>query len=134
MDYSAKKRIFISFAYEDIGSVKGLRLMNSNTDFEIEFYDQSVKESINSANAAYIKSVIKDQIRRSSVTLCLVGTTTYKSAWVEWEVETSVESGNKIIAMAINGLDSVITPQVLKDYGIIVWKWDYEHLTRLINN
>jgi hypothetical protein len=64
MDSSTKKRIFLSFAYEDIGSVRGLHLMNSNPDFEIEFYDQSVKESINSTNATYIKSVIRDQIRR----------------------------------------------------------------------
>lgn len=41
-----KKRVFLSFASEDLDHVRGLRLLKDNPDFELEFYDESIKEPI----------------------------------------------------------------------------------------
>lgn len=127
-----KKRVFLSFASEDLNHVRGLRLLKDNPDFDLEFYDQSIKTPIDSQNADYIKRVIRDQIRRSSVTVCLISETTYKSQWVNWELEISDKFGNTIISMAIKGVESAVLPKFIKDSGIKFWSWDPKHLAELI--
>ena len=127
-----KKRVFLSFSFEDIDHIRGLRLLNYNPNFDLEFYDQSIKEAIDSKNSDYIKSVISDQIRRSSVTVCLISETTHQSRWVDWELEKSDEFGNTIIAMAVKGVNSAILPKLIKDQDINFWPWDIENLSKLI--
>lgn len=133
--YSAKtkKRVFLSFASEDLDHVRGLRLLNDNPDFDLEFYDESIKDAIDSENAEYIKRTIKEQIKRSSVTVCLISETTHNSDWVDWELETSEEEGNKIIAMAVKGVDEAILPKLIRERKITFWAWDPNKLAELIN-
>ena len=83
-----KKRVFLSFAAEDLPQVRGLRLLKDNPNFELDFYDESIREAIDSRNADYIKRVLRERIRRCSVTVCLIDNTTHQSKWVEWELET----------------------------------------------
>lgn len=128
-----KKRIFLSFASEDLDHVRGLRLLKDNPDFELEFYDESIKEPIDSNNAEYIKRVIKEQIKRASVTVCLISETTHNSGWVDWELETSFEEDKKIIAMAIKGVERATLPKLIKEQNITFWTWDTEHLAKLLN-
>ena len=127
-----KKRVFLSFAAEDLPQVRGLRLLKDNPNFELDFYDESVREPVDSRNADYIKRVIRDRIRRCSVTACLIGETTHQSKWVEWELETSDEERNKIIVMALKGIDRAVLPQFVKDRGLTFHAWDPEYLARLI--
>jgi hypothetical protein len=49
----AKKRIFISFDYDNDLHYKNLLLAwDKNKEFDFEFYDHSLREEINSTNAA----------------------------------------------------------------------------------
>jgi hypothetical protein len=135
-DYSSKKekkRVFLSFASEDLDHVRGLRLLKDNPDFELEFYDESIKEPIDSRNADYIKRVIGEQISRASVTVCLISKTTYQSKWVDWELEKSDEEEKTIIAMAIKGVERATLPALIKEKKLTFWTWDPEHLAKLIN-
>lgn len=126
------KRVFLSFAEEDIPQVRGLRLLKDNPNFELDFYDESVGEPIDSRNANYIERVIREKIRRCSVTICLIGKTTYNSKWVEWELETSEQEGNKIIVMALKGINEAILPKFVKERKLTFHAWDPELLSRLI--
>lgn len=128
-----KKRVFLSFASEDLDHVRGLRLLKDNPDFELEFYDESIKESIDSHNADYIKRVIREQIKRASVTVCLISETTHQSRWVDWELVTSDEEEKTIIAMAIKGVENAILPKFIKEKNLDFWSWDPEYLAKLIN-
>ncbi len=128
-----KRRVFLSFDSDDVKQVRGLRLMAANPNFDVEFYDESLRVPINSLNAVYIKSVIREKIKRSSITLCLVGENTYKSEWVDWELNESKNQENSIVAMTLKGVESVTFPKYLKDNKITVYKWDHSYLTTLIN-
>jgi len=129
-----KKRVFLSFASEDLDHVRGLRLLKDNPDFELEFYDESIKEPIDSNNAEYIKRVIKEQIKRASVTVCLISETTHNSGWVDWELKTSFEEDKMIIAMAIKGVEQATLPKLIKEQNITFWTWDVEYLAKLLNS
>ncbi|TXH84821.1 MAG: TIR domain-containing protein [Rhizobium sp.] len=128
------KRVFISFAHEDKQKVNGLRLLAANPNFDIEFYDESVRVAINSENAKYIKSVIKDKIARTSVTVCMVSATTHLSTWVNWELEESFAKGNKIICMGFkDGPDTLTLPPLAKSINTGWWLWDHNKLAEMVN-
>jgi len=128
-----KKRVFLSFASEDLDHVRGLRLLKDNPDFDLEFYDESIKEPIDTRNADYIKRMIGEQISRASVTVCLISETTHQSKWVDWELEKSDEEQKTIIAMAIKEVKRATLPALIKEKKLTFWIWNPEHLAKLIN-
>jgi hypothetical protein len=128
------KRVFLSFAAEDIQQVQGLRLLLANPNFDLDFYDESVRSPIDSVNSTYLKSVIGEKITRASVTICLIGKTTYMSKWVDWELEKSVEEGNKIIAMALKGINEAVLPKLIKDKGLPFNAWNPSSLGALVGD
>src|SRR5947208_16536629 len=96
----AKKRIFISYDYENDAKYKNMLLAwDKNKEFDFEFYDGSLKEPINSTDAAYIKGKIKPLIEKASHLLCIVGTACGNNKWIAWEVETAAELKKKLIAV-----------------------------------
>jgi hypothetical protein len=132
---SAKtKRVFISFRAEDKNKVNGLRLLNANDNFDIEFYDESVRTPYDSNDPAYIKRCIREKIRRTKVTVCMVSEWTYTSRWVDWELEESIANRNNIICMGFkDGPTSLQLPNPIRELGIGWWLWDHDHLHKLIS-
>lgn len=127
------KRVFISFRAEDEPQIKGVRLLAANPKFDIEFYDESVREAIDSQNAAYIRRKIREKINRTSVTLCMVNELTHTSQWVDWELEESLDKGNAIIFMGVpKGPTTLKLPEVGRRLKMPWYAWDHDHLARLI--
>jgi Thoeris protein ThsB, TIR-like domain len=104
------KRVFISFRAEDKPQVDGLRLLAKNPNFDLEFYDESIRVPVNSQNAEYIKSVIQGKIGRAGVVLCLVSAQTHTSGWVDWELTTAINLQKPIVAMAVKDLHRAVLP------------------------
>lgn len=77
--------------------MNGLRLLAANDKLDIEFYDESVRTAVDSDDAKYIKSKIREKIARTSVTVCMVSALTHASKSVDWELEESFAKGNKLI-------------------------------------
>lgn len=129
----AKKRVFLSFVEEDLPQVRGLRLLAANPNYDLEFYDESVRVPIDSRDAEYVKRVIREKISRTSVTVCLISQATHKSRWVDWELEESEKKGNTIIAMALKGISEAVLPRLIKEGGLTFHAWNLETLGRLID-
>jgi hypothetical protein len=127
------KRVFISFRAEDRPQINGLRLLAANPDFDIEFYDESVRTAIDNTNASYVRSKIREKISRTSVTVCMMSELTYTSQWVNWELDESVDKGNAIICMGLpNGPASLTLPAVAQRLKLGWSFWDYRELGRMI--
>lgn len=109
------RRGFISFRAEDKPKVDGLRLLAKNPNYDLEFYDESVRAPIDSQIAEYVKRVIREKIGRAGVVLCLVNTDTHKSAWVDWELETAIKSQTPIVAMAVKDLERATLPSPIRN-------------------
>jgi Thoeris protein ThsB, TIR-like domain len=119
----ARKKVFISFDYDNDRHYKNLLLAwDKNDEFDFELYDGSLKESINSTNAAYIKSLIRPKIKAASHFLCIVGKETSKSEWIEWEIDRAIEGNKKLIGVKIEkDLDTPSRPvRSRRKMGIIV--------------
>ena len=127
------KRVFISFRHEDKPQVNGLRLLAANDKFNIEFYDESLDKAIDSEDAKYIKSKIREKIARTSVTVCMVSALTHTSAWVIWELEESFAKGNKIICMGFKDGPGMLTlPPLARQLKLEWYVWNHNHLAELI--
>lgn len=126
------KRIFLSFSSDNLEQVRGFRLLAKNPNYDLDLYDESIKTAIDSTNADYIKKVIGEKISRASVTLCLIGKTTYQSSWVDWELERSHKEGNQIIAMALKGVDRATLPKKIKELNLSFYPWDPSNLLNKI--
>lgn len=128
------KRVFISFRHEDRPQINGLRLLAANGQFDIEFYDESLRTAIDSNNATYIRSKIREKINRTSVTVCMVSALTYTSTWVDWELEESIAKGSQIICMGLpNGPPNLRLPEPARRLNLPWYFWDHNQLGRLID-
>ena len=96
----AKKRVFISYDYDNDKHYKNLLLAwDANKQFDFYISDYSADVSIKSTNATAIKSTLSRYINQGTVFLVIVGKNTHKSDWVKWEINKAVELGKKIVAV-----------------------------------
>ena len=125
---STKKKVFISFNYDDDKDYRNLlSALNANTGSEIEFEDYTPSE-INSSDVGRIKGVLTTKIKDSDYSLVVVGkgANSYHPDrskigtrnWQWWEIEKSKEEGKTFIAVKIERSDA--SPEPLKNVGT---KW-----------
>lgn len=124
---SKRRRLFLSFHYEDIRQVQGFRLLADNPNLPIDFYDGSVREPINSRQSEYLRTVIKQKINRCDVLVCLIGTGTAWRDWVDWEIRTAVELGKGICGVRLKE-STGRAPEFLARMGAPVASWDMEEM------
>jgi hypothetical protein len=121
--HPCKRRVFLSFHAEDRAQVQGFRLMARNSRVDLDFYDGSVRDPVNSQNATYIRRVIGDKILQASVLVCLIGNGTAWRDWVDWEIRTAQANGKGLCGVRLKGSYGR-TPPALREFGAPVAPWD----------
>jgi hypothetical protein len=121
-NHACKRRIYLSFHVEDLPQVQGFRLMARAPNLQIEFFDGSLREVINSTRGSYIKQQIRSIIQKASVVVCMIGNGTAWRDWVEWELNTAFELGKGICGIRLKDSRGR-TPQLLADIGAPIARW-----------
>jgi hypothetical protein len=129
--HARRRRLFLSFHAEDKRQVQGLRLMAYNDNVELDFYDGSLQEPINSVRASYVKSELRLMIQRCSVLACLIGNGTAWRDWVDWEVKTAVEMRKGICGIRLKGSRGR-TPPYLVTVNAPIAGWDLAEIITAI--
>jgi len=122
-EQAGKRNVFISFAYEDVGTVNLLRGHAKNENSPIEFNDWSVSEPITSERAPYIKQKIAERIAQSSLTVVFLSNTTSKSDWVAWEIEESLSKGKQVLGVYPQDTKPSNFPDAIKKHKIKCVPW-----------
>lgn len=122
-EQTGKRNVFISFAYEDVGTVNLLRGQAKNENSPIEFNDWSVSEPINSERAPYIKQKIAERIAQSSLTVVFLSDATSTSDWVKWEIEESLRRGKKVLGVHPKDSKPKNNPDAITDNKIKCVSW-----------
>ena len=104
-----------------------------NKDSDLDFIDVSLRVPFNSENAEYIKRGIRERIKRSSVTIVLIGETSHESEWIDWEVRESLRLGKGVIAVKLESDSGLKIPRALIDNGITPLPWDHEKISDAIH-
>ena len=129
--HARTRRLFISFHKEDRQKVAGFRLMAHNPNVDIDFYDGSLKERIDSESRSYVKRVIKEMINRCSVVVCLIGNGTAWREWVDWELATALELRKGLCGVRIKETFGR-APDPLRRLGVPVAEWIPQEIIRAI--
>ncbi len=100
------KRVFFSFHYQDVidfrvNVVRNHKLTKSDN---AGYFDASIWEDAKRTSDLALKRLINSEIQYTSVTCVLVGTHTFERRWVDYEIFKSLQKGNKILAIHINGI------------------------------
>ena len=129
-----KKKVFVSYDYDNDRHYKNLLLAwDSNKLFDFSIHDHSADVSINSTNAAAIKSVLSRYINEATYFLVIVGTKTNKCAWVKWEIEKAVELKKRIVAVKTDREN--ISPDELLGVGASwAMAFTYDAIVKAIDN
>lgn len=100
------KRVFFSFHYQDVIDFRANVVRNHNVtkDDNGGYFDASIWESAKKQGDLALKRLINCGLNNTSVTAVLIGSETYARRWVRYEIMKSIESGNKVIGIHINGI------------------------------
>jgi len=112
----AKNKVFIGYDYDcDKASKDRLLGWNVNQEFDFSSYDRSFDVAVDSPEAMVIKQDLAARIRDASYYLCIVGTETYRSGWVAWEIGKAVELKKKLVAAKIDSTNN--SPTAMQGVG-----------------
>lgn len=141
--------VFVSFDHDDQNQVAGFRLLKNNPHHPLDFQDHSLKQAVTNHYGKPIKyppsdprskpvrSEIISKFKNASKLVVLIGTETYKSEWVDWEIKTfhamkekvSVDNAwKRIRGMKLKGCDNAKIPDALGKRSVKHMKWDPESL------
>ena len=123
LSQNGQRNVFISFDTDDMDEVNLLRGQAKNDNNDIEFKDYSVKDSINSENADYIKQKITERIERSSTCVVYLSENTRNSDWVEWEVGRCIELGKQLIGTYKGDTPPKNLPKWVSNYKVELIPW-----------
>lgn len=101
------KRVYFAFHYQDVIDFRANVVRNHNFTGGVEaagYYDYSIWETAKKTSDLALKRMINAELSGSSVTAVLVGSQTYARKWVRYEIMKSVEKGNVMLGVQINGI------------------------------
>lgn len=102
------KRVYFAFHYQDVIDFRANVVRNhwlTKVDRELAgFFDASVWESAKRTSELAVKRLINVSLQNTSATCVLIGSETFKRRWVRYEIMKSIEKGNTIFGVHINGI------------------------------
>lgn len=126
------RHVFLSFVEEDLKLVNLFRGQAKNENNDLEFDDYSVKEPYDSKNADYIKQQIRTKLDGVSVTVCLIGYTTHKSSWVNWEIVASRVKVKGLVGVRLHSSKHDVIPSSLNKNDVWIVNWDISNIVDVI--
>ena len=125
------RRVFISYEGHDRNRAKGFQHLRWNKNVDIEFVGPHLLRPVGSTNEDYIARKIKEQLKRSSVAVVLIGRHTSESDWVAKEIQWALEKDTPLLGIKIE--PNVRVPQALVDCGAGIIEWDPNKVPDAIN-
>lgn len=124
-----KKRVFISFHMDDLHAKTLLCEQAKSDKFDLEFINYAINEPFDEK----WKTNCKEKIKKTSVTICLIGEKTSAREAVNWELNTSYELGNKVFGIRIYRDKDHTVPKPLKDHNAKILKWNISDIVAELN-
>ena len=128
----AIKKVYLSFSSEDYQKAAKLIPLLRSPDYELDFYEGSLDLDFEAEGAETIRKAIGEKIAKCNLAVCLIGENTHKDKWVDAQLRKNRNKGNKIIAMALKGVECVVLPDIVKEEFLTFYPWDPQRLKTLI--
>lgn len=113
------KRVFISFAIEDVRYRDFLVQQARDERSPFEFVDMSVKEPWDSS----WKTKCRDRIKSCDGVIALISKKTRAADGARWEMQCARDEGVPIIGVHVHADDKGAVPSELVGCKIVDWSW-----------
>ena len=114
--------VFISHSWSHHDDLEALRnLINKRPYFHANYSEVSRDEPINSINASYIRTRLRERLQSADVIIALAGIYASHSQWMEWELDTALGLGKRIIGLVPRGNERVSAMVSSRASTIIRW-------------
>ncbi len=124
-----RKKIFISFAIEDIEYRDHLVGQARKKHSPFDFIDMSVKKKWKQNEW---KDRCRTKIKKCDGVIALLSKNTHRAGGARWEMKCAKEEKVEIIGMHIFKKNKGAIPAELKDRRVVEWSW--ENLEEFVNN
>jgi hypothetical protein len=102
------RRAFFSFDYSDVSRAMVVRNSWVLKGRELAgFIDAAAFESLASQGDPVVKTWINGQLRRTTVTVVLVGSETCRSRWVKYEIRESKRLGHGLLGIDVSKIPNL---------------------------
>jgi hypothetical protein len=127
------KRVFLIFGEDD--ALKAARLMPllRSPVYEVDFYQGPAHPDFDSDEAEAVRRAMGEKIAGCDIAVCLVGENTHKDKWVDCQLRKNRNKGNRIIAMALKGVECAVMPEVAREELLTFYPWDPRKLETLVS-
>jgi antiphage defense system Thoeris ThsB-like protein len=102
------KRVYFCFHHQDLVDWRVQVVRNHWLSREghedAGLFDEPTWDESSMSGQAAIKRLINSGLENTSATCVLIGTQTWQRRWVRYEIIESVQRGNRIIAVHVNGI------------------------------
>jgi hypothetical protein len=102
------KRVYFAFHYDDVKSFRANVVRKHDITKEDRedagFFDASIWEESRKKGDIALKRLINGGLDNTTATAVLIGSDTYSRRWVRYEIMKSLQRGNKLIGIHINGI------------------------------
>jgi hypothetical protein len=110
---AVKRKVYFAFRYKDIMRVNNVR-QSGKIGFDEDkkprdFYDRSIWEKRAIEDPESLKRMMREGVEHSSAVCVLVGSDTWQSKWVKYEIARALIDKKGLLAVGINGLRHVDT-------------------------
>jgi len=89
-----KRKVYFAFDFDDLLRTNNVRLVGKLDRPEVRnarsFYDRSIWESRDIRDIETLKRLMREGVKHSSVVCVLIGTNTWTSRWVKYEIARSI--------------------------------------------
>ena len=104
-----KRRAYFAFKYSDVMRVNNVRqawkIDHPDSGIMRSFYDSSLWEDRKLESDTSLKELMRGAVRYTSAVCVLIGTDTWSSRWVKYEIARSVIDKRGLLAVHLNGLN-----------------------------
>jgi len=98
----SKIKVFVSYDHSEDAHYKNLlKAWSANPRFDFEFDQRSPDVAINSIYAPAIQSALTTMMKQADYLLVLIGSKSYNSNWMNWEIQRAKQADVKLKLVAV---------------------------------
>ncbi|MDE0638249.1 MAG: TIR domain-containing protein [Candidatus Poribacteria bacterium] len=123
------KNIFIPHIHEDDEGLVKLKELAANHGMQLRDSSITSDKPNNAKDEDYIKQeILNPQIEWAGTVVVYVSPDTWKSEWVNWEIERANELEKRIVGIWQYGEEDCKIPEALEEYGDAMVGWNGESI------
>lgn len=137
---SQRRHLFISHRFNDDASVTNLTKMLRRSGWDIRNSSVRLKQANEQRlekgeiPQQSLERLLRMKVSWSQTVVVIIGKTTHRSEWVDYEIEEANRQGKRIVGVYARGEQDAEVPDTLDKYASSIVAWNSESISSAIDD